>query len=389
MKLIKMAAAVFSLTLMCGAVTFNNVYMNDSAVFAEEYIEGTYGVLTYRNYGGYIEISDCDPDAVEVEIPSEIDGLPVMIIGEGAFEGQKYLGVGNIERKKLSSITIPDSVVIIEDNAFDGCQYLKSITIPDSVVSIDNSAFADCPSLTSVTFPEHHISIGDKIFDNTPWLENQRSKNPLVIINNMVIDGLTCEGDVNIPYGVTSILGSAFKDNDNLTGITIPGSVTSVDKYAFCYCDSLESLIFPDSVSYIEWGAFSHCLNLKKVTVLNPDCQLYAMFYNGTIYGFDNSTAQDYAETDNIEFISLGEYVEILLGDTDLDGVVNSSDASKVLSAYAITATGGKSPLSDIQKTAADVNKDDAVDSSDASSILAYYAYTATGGEGTIEEFLR
>ncbi len=387
----KLAAMALLLAVACSAVPCVGGFNQNTAVYAQygdEYTEGTYGVLTYKNYGGYIEISDCDCDAVDVEIPSEIDGLPVMIIGEGAFEGIKYYGVGNVEKKALASVTIPDSVVIIDDNAFNGCQYLKSITIPDSVGQIGDYAFAYCPSLISVTIPKQHFSIGANIFDSTPWLENQRSRNPLVIVNNMVIDGLTCEGDVTVPYGVTSILGSAFKDNDNLTGITIPSSVTSIDKYAFCYCDNLENLVFPSSVSCIGGGAFSHCSGLKKVTFLDPDCRIYAMFYSGTIYGFDNSTAQEYAESDNIDFISLGEYVETILGDTDLDGIVNSSDASKVLSAYAVTATGGESPLSDIQKIAADVNKDDAVDSSDASSILAYYAFTATGGEGTIEEFL-
>ncbi len=81
-------------------------------------------------------------------------------------------------------------------------------------------------------------------------------------------------------------------------------------------------------------------------------------------------------------------YDGILFGDADSDGVVNSSDASRVLSAYAITATGGETILTDTQLTSADVNKDSAVDSSDASSILGYYAYISTGGTGSILAYL-
>lgn len=77
-----------------------------------------------------------------------------------------------------------------------------------------------------------------------------------------------------------------------------------------------------------------------------------------------------------------------VLGDVDGDGEVNSSDASSVLSAYAITSTGGDSGYTETQTLAADVNFDNSVDSSDASSILSYYAYTSTGGTGSIEEFL-
>ena len=79
---------------------------------------------------------------------------------------------------------------------------------------------------------------------------------------------------------------------------------------------------------------------------------------------------------------------DILLGDIDGDGAVNSSDASLVLREYALIATGEAPTFSEAQNTAADVNGDNAVDSSDASVILAYYAYTSTGGTGNISEFM-
>jgi len=70
-----------------------------------------------------------------------------------------------------------------------------------------------------------------------------------------------------------------------------------------------------------------------------------------------------------------------ILGDVNEDGSIDASDASKVLSEYAATATGKASSLSENQKKAADVNTDAAVDAVDASKILAYYASAATGGK--------
>ena len=51
----------------------------------------------------------------------------------------------------LESITIPSSVISIDEFAFSGCTGLESITIPSSVISIDESAFVRCEKLLSVT----------------------------------------------------------------------------------------------------------------------------------------------------------------------------------------------------------------------------------------------
>ena len=81
-------------------------------------------------------------------------------------------------------------------------------------------------------------------------------------------------------------------------------------------------------------------------------------------------------------------FVTLATGDVNNDGTIDSSDATLVLSDYAVIATGGTSTFTDEQIKAADVNKDKKCDSIDASLILAYYAHTSTGGTGTIEEYL-
>ena len=52
---------------------------------------------------------------------------------------------------KKGSVTIPNAVKCIGDDAFYGCSGLTSVTIPDSVTSIGDSAFSGCSGLTSVT----------------------------------------------------------------------------------------------------------------------------------------------------------------------------------------------------------------------------------------------
>ena len=78
----------------------------------------------------------------------------------------------------------------------------------------------------------------------------------------------------------------------------------------------------------------------------------------------------------------------VSLGDINGNGSIDSSDATLVLSDYAVIATGGKSTFTAEQAKAADINNDGKCDSIDASLILAYYAHTSTGGTGTIEEYI-
>ena len=199
-------------------------------------------------------------------------------------EGVTYIGWYAFSGcTSLTSITIPESVTNIGEGAFWGCTSLTSITIPDSVTNIGEYAFESCTSLTSIIIPESVTSIGECAFKGTPWLSQKQKEAPLVIVNGILIDGSTCSGDVVIPDSVTSIESSTFSGCTGLTSITIPESVTSIG-----------------------WRAFSGCTGLKLITILNPACEIYddntTLSDSAVIMGYQNSTAQKYAEKNNRAF---------------------------------------------------------------------------------------
>jgi hypothetical protein len=89
-----------------------------------------------------------------VVIPAKISGKKVGAIGEEAFL-----------RKKLTGVTIPNSVTSIDLGAF-AINQLTSVTIPNSVTSIGYSAFAE-NQLTSVTIGANvNLSSQLRVFDN-------------------------------------------------------------------------------------------------------------------------------------------------------------------------------------------------------------------------------
>ena len=75
-------------------------------------------------------------------------------------------------------------------------------------------------------------------------------------------------------------------------------------------------------------------------------------------------------------------------GDLDRDGIIDATDASRVLVIYAANQTGEPLDLEPEENGAADVNDDGTIDANDASMILAYYSYTQTGGKNDIYDFV-
>jgi hypothetical protein len=90
----------------------------------------------------------------KVVIPGEIEGLPVVELGEDSFTGSNYDSPG----ADLTAVVIPASVKTIGPLAFSVCKKLTSVTIQGSGVTIGQSAFRGCTELAELNIPD-----GDKV----------------------------------------------------------------------------------------------------------------------------------------------------------------------------------------------------------------------------------
>ena len=136
------------------------------------------------------------------------------------------------------------SVTSIRADAFRKCSKLTTVTIPDSVISIGDSAFSGCTNMTSITIGSSVESIGDHAFRECSKLTT-----------------------VTIPDSVKSIGAYAFLGCTNMTSITIGSSVESIGAYAFSNCSKLTTVTIPDSVNFIDKWAFLNCPELKVLAV--------------------------------------------------------------------------------------------------------------------------
>lgn len=77
----------------------------------------------------------------------------------------KVIGPQAFRCANIKTINIPDSVVTIEEFAFDSCELLESINIPSSVKSIGRFAFSECKSLKIIKIPASVAEMDEYVFD--------------------------------------------------------------------------------------------------------------------------------------------------------------------------------------------------------------------------------
>ena len=205
-----------------------------------------------------LEQSKYDDPALNIVIPEEYNGLPVIGI----------YGMAFANAENLKSIKIPSSVKSIGDFAFQNCINLTCIEIPDSVVQIGQIIFRNCEKLAKI--------IVDK--NNSVYDSRDNCNGIIETKTNTLISGC---GNTVIPFSVTSIAESAFFECTSLTSIEIPDSVTSIGSYAFAFCTNLINVKIPNSIDKIETYTFRDCTNLTSVKIPNSVTKLgeYA-FYN-------------------------------------------------------------------------------------------------------------
>ena len=384
-----------------GAVYINNCLLDYHGVCPTELtvIEGTKKIYGFKKQNNLVKIN----------IPNSVE-----TIGNNAFlqcSSLKYaelpynlssIGDYSFAHTALERVYLPNSLNTLGQGAFACCLSLKSVHLSEKLPNLSaalsdinngacgGGAFNNCENLTELVIPKS-INYIYSAFSGCFRLKRVLAFNPdfwcygafassatIYKINpsdectiDLKENVLTISGDgamanytvdnpsylslfsevrsnvttLFVEKGVTSIGNYAFADLPNLTSVTLPSTVTRIGEHAFDNAAALISIAIPASVTEIGEDAFVSCENL-------------------TIYGYDGSYAQSYANDHNIPFVVLKAF-----GDANGDNKINVRDITAIqrhLAEY--------QPLTTAQSFVADVDGNGKVNIHDATHLQMYLA---------------
>lgn len=140
---------------------YNNIVKTEDGYKYKYIYAGTPGV---SGPGDYVRIVEPVSNSKKVEIPSEIEGAPVTVIGDYAFfHYRKILSAFTRATSKMEELIIPDTVTRIENHAFYRSVNLKALELPISLQTVGNYAFASCTGLKKLV-----INVDEEEMYSTP-----------------------------------------------------------------------------------------------------------------------------------------------------------------------------------------------------------------------------
>ena len=197
---------------------------------------------------GSAVITGYEGSEADLAFPETLDGHPVSALGDS-------FDIRTASIRNIRSITVPDTMTVIEPGALQFAGYLEEIRIPEDhpVLSFEDGAlydkqagslllFLQANPAESFSVPEGIRSIGEKAFFRA---------------------GLV---SVSFPGSVERIAREAFYQCTRLSEVSLAEGLKTIETDAFTNCDKLREIVIPASVTEIEEAPFTDA-HLKEIRV--------------------------------------------------------------------------------------------------------------------------
>ena len=240
----------------------------------------------------------------DIEIPEmHIENINGVTYGVGA-DGNYYMI--SVDDYTLTTFTVDDKVTVLgtgngvndNDRVFGKNAPLTSLTLPEGLTEIKDNALNALPNLTTVNLPSTLETIGIQSFRQTGMSE------------------------ITVPASVETVKLGAFRDMANLTTVTVEGNV-AFDDYAFRSCPNLTSIyLLGDDVTFAGSQFATHSDNgdATGITIYVKNTTVAARVYAAqtSAYGYEVKVLGEAA--DGSDAVSVTQVKNA----TDLDTAVSN-----------------------------------------------------------------
>lgn len=215
----------------------------------------------------------CETGIYTITIPDSVQS-----IGENAFKNCRSLTTVYInESSRLNSIG---------DHVFYGCSYLDLFHIPASVESLGTDVFYGCTSMSKLS-----VSENNDMYDLQTGLliEKQKSNS-----DSKIIYVLSTVSEITIPEAVTGYTANAFLSNtiskisvneSNITYSSKDGYLMSADETKLLFVGGgVKDLCLTDSISLILSDAFKYAASLTSISWTGTSLEIESNAVSGLQY---------------------------------------------------------------------------------------------------------
>jgi hypothetical protein len=177
--------------------------------------------------------------------------------------------------KEITTVVAEEGVTHLPEFAFYGCEKLTSVSLPSTLVNIAGAAFFGCRSLTTITLPKSL-----DVF-STGTVPDGKGQSYIVglfgqctaLTEIKVADGnekyKAVDGVLYFNFSTRWRLAAYPAGRTNAT-FTVPDQTPVVLVGAFENCTALKEVVMPQSLGEIQQGAFRGCTGLEKITLTQP-----------------------------------------------------------------------------------------------------------------------
>ena len=262
----------------------------------------------------------------------EIDGVLYTIDGKKLV----YYPAG---KNRGAAYTVPDGTEEIGYSSTSGAEII-SVTLPASLCKRVDNELSTIRSLKEITVADGNTTYYAK--DGVLYSGDELSTYPCS-------KELTRLDKDYFPAGLKSLQSWAFQMDNNLVEVELPEGLERIGWMCFDYARSLETVTTPASLQEISGFAFTDCYQLKSVTFLSPDVKfettgnnVFSGCANVVVYGYEGSTAQEYAEKNGIAFSSIGPIPAQDIGSATISEIKDQVYTGKALKPAVTVEMDGK-----------------------------------------------